>query len=811
MRGTPVTRGGFASRVTVVSFLPRRVRLDLRAALDGQTLATDVAEALRLAFGPSAHVAWNPLTGRALIVFDAAVERSWVVETVAAALCPTAPALSASLAVSAPSSSGIRRRSSLPPETLRVIGGGVVTLAITVARLVFGAGVLASMPVVALAVAGATLVGLPTFVSGLRPLLRGCMPVIDTLIATATISSLLVGEAVTGLVIVWLIALGELVESLTIDRTRRAIADLLAVGDEWAWVVVGGEEAVLRARGGGASGAASSLPEVKVRLASLAVGDVVVVNAGQRIPVDGRVISGWASVNQASITGESMAVFRNPGDEVFAGTIIETGELLVVATRVAQDTTIGRIIRLVEEAREARAPIQRLADRFSRQFVPLSFLLAGGVFALTGNVLRSVTILVIACPCAAGLATPTAVSAAIARAARRGILIKGGAALEAAASIDAMVFDKTGTITDGAPRVRHVVPLAPDMTERTLLALASSGELHSQHPLASAILGHAEDEAIDIPPHGAYEIVVGHGVRFDVDGVALVIGSRHMLEDYHVPVAPTDDAAAESLRAEGLAVLWIAEAPTIGDRAPRHQHEVRAHPDEDCDAGDDRPTAEVAPSFGRVLGVIGVSDVVREGAMEALAAVRAAGVRHIEMVTGDSAERAMVVARALGFRDEDVHAAVLPETKAERVRALTAAGYRVGFAGDGVNDAPALSLATVGIAMGYQGADVAVEAAGIALANGDLALLAELMMLSRETMRLVRQNFAAAVGINGLGLALGAVGLLSPFAAALVHNLSTVAVVINSGRLLAGADRPLARGLRPKARALSNDSITADR
>jgi cation-transporting P-type ATPase C len=242
-----------------------------------------------------------------------------------------------------------------------------------------------------------------------------------------------------------------------------------------------------------------------------------------------------------------------------------------------------------------------------------------------------------------------------------------------------------------------------------------------------------------------------------------------------------------------LAVLWIAEAPTIGDRAPRHQHEVRAHPDEACDVSDDRATAEVAPSSGRVLGVIGASDVVRVGAMEALAAVRGAGVRHIAKVTGDSAERALVVARALGFRDEDVHAGVFPETKAKRVRALTATGQRVGFAGDGANDAPALSLAADGIAMGYQGTDVAVEAVGIALANGDLALLTELMVLSREAMRLVRQNFAAAVGINGLGLTFGAVGLLSPFAAALVHNLNTVAVVINSGRSLAGADRPSRR------------------
>jgi cation transport ATPase len=463
-----------------------------------------------------------------------------------------------------------------------------------------------------------------------------------------------------------------------------------------------------------------------------------------------------------------------------------------------------------------QAPIQRLADRFARLTVPLSFLLAGGVFLATRNVLRSMTVLVIACPCAAGLATPTAVSAAIARAARRGILIKGGLFLERTGDLDAVVFDKTGTLTAGAPRVTHVVATDARYTPERVLALAASGELHSQHPLAAAVLQHTAEREIAIPEHSEYEIIVGHGVRFAVDGTRLIIGSRHMLADFGVPVAPETERQARQLRERGETVLWVAETPP-GARLPA-EHDVRQHPEEAGGASRDSQAAAPQPPAGspapaesppadaerpgggrpggahrygeRVIGLIGVADVLRAEATEALAALREAGMRRIAMITGDSQESAAIVADQLGLDAADVVAEALPEQKFDLVRRLQQEGYRVALVGDGINDAPALAAADVGVAMGHGGADVAIEAADIALAADDVRHVADVIWLSRRTMRLVRQNFAFSIGINGLGVVAGALGFLSPFTAALVHNLSTVAVVLNSGRLLTSGEGP---------------------
>jgi cation-transporting P-type ATPase C len=327
-----------------------------------------------------------------------------------------------------------------------------------------------------------------------------------------------------------------------------------------------------------------------------------------------------------------------------------------------------------------------------------------------------------------------------------------------------------------------------------VLALAASGELHSQHPLASAVLQHTEEREIEIPPHSEYEIIVGHGVRFAVDGTRLVIGSRHMLQDFAVPVPAELDAAAQRLRAGGETVLWVAEAPDGGALAANH--EVQAHPEREAlreaVAQSARPPAATAGR--RVIGMIGVADVVRPEAAEALAALRAAGVKRIEMITGDSRESALLVADHLGIPPESVVAEALPEAKFDLVRRLQAEGYRVALVGDGVNDAPALAAADVGIAMGHGGADVALEAADIALAADDVRQVAEVINLSGRTMQLVRQNFAASLGINGIGVVAGALGLLSPFAAAVVHNVSTVAVVLNSGRLLSWSPPRGSRG-----------------
>jgi cation-transporting P-type ATPase C len=802
-----------AGRRRVRSALPQRLRVEVPEVLGDGPRAAGLAAALRALPGvTSASV--NPQTGRALLHFEAPLtDLEAVLGAIGNAASSAAPLAEPVERAAAPSSGA----QALGRDWLRVITGGAAVGVLLGVRLVAGPLALASPPVAALATGAALLVGAPTFVRGLRPLLRLAPPEIDTLITTATVASLVLGEAATGLVVVWLIALGELVEELTLARTRRAITDLLAVGEEWVWVLVESEASEAGAAAGQESG-----QEVRVRLEEVQPGNLVVVHAGEKIPVDGVVLRGAASVDQAPITGEALPVFRNPGDEVYAGTLVIGGSLVVRAARVGADTAIGRIIRLVEEAHDVQAPIQRLADRFSRRVVPLSFLLAGGVLALTGNVLRSMTILVIACPCAAGLATPTAVSAAIARAARRGILVKGGLHLERAGDLDAVVFDKTGTLTAGAPRVTRVVATEARYTAERVLALAASGELHSQHPLAAAVLQHTAERELEIPPHSEYEIIVGHGVRFAVDGTRLVIGSRHLLDDYGVPVPPEVDELAQRERERGETVLWVAEAPQAA--GPPAEHAVRRHPAEGAgdrtgashDGGDGaappRDIEEAArladalvrraedeardPHAGdgqasRVIGLIGVADVVRPEAVAALGALRAAGVREIHMITGDSRETAAIVAGQLGIEPSHVIAEALPEEKFRLVRRLQAAGYRVALVGDGINDAPALAAADVGIAMGHGGADIALEAADIALAADDVRHVAEVIHLSRRTMRLVRQNFAASLGINGVGVVAGVFGLLSPFAAALLHNLSTVAVVLNSGRLLtAGGDGP---------------------
>lgn len=802
----------------VRSFLPRRLRVEVPAVSGNPRLAAGAAVALRtLADVEEAYV--SAVTGRALLVFVAPVEDlervlADIVRAVAQAVPVDQQVTGASLlSMNGGSDVGDAQGDApLQREWVRVLGGAVAVGTLAAVRLLGGPLALVSPPVALLATSAALVVGLPTFIRGLRPLLRLEAPEIDTLITTATFASLLVGEAATGLVVVWLIALGELVEELTLARTRRAISDLLAVGEEWAWVMLPNGQ------------------EVKVRREEIEPGTTVVVHAGEKIPADGMVLEGGASVNQAPITGESMPVFRNPGEDVFAGTLVVSGSLLVQATRVGADTAIGRIIRMVEEAREVQAPIQRMADRFSKRIVPLSFLLAGGVFALTGNVLRSMTILVIACPCAAGLATPTAVSAAIASAARRGILIKGGLYLERAGSVDAVVFDKTGTLTAGAPRVQHVIAADEKYSAERVLALAASGELHSQHPLAAAVLQHTQEREIEIPAHSEYEIIVGHGVRFAVDGTRLVIGSRHMLEDFGVPVPGAVEGAVKRLRERGDTVLWVAEVPTAV--AAPGEHQVRAHPADETaslagaaeSSGEERqrniaplppdPSASTSslPSTplgmlngatvpngrgGRVIGVIGVADVIRPEAREALAALRGAGVAELHMITGDSLESALIVADQLGIPPDHVIAEAMPDEKFRLVRRLQAAGRTVALVGDGINDAPALAAADLGIAMGHGGADVALEAADVALAADDIRHVAGLIQLSRRTMRLVRQNFGFSLGINGVGAAAGAVGLLSPFAAAVVHNLSTVAVVLNSGRLLGTEGRDWDGGSSP--------------
>ncbi|MET8541216.1 cation-translocating P-type ATPase [Kitasatospora sp. NPDC004799] len=630
-----------------------------------------------------------------------------------------------------PVAAPVRVSRSLPDSTTgevaRLVVGGAVLALVALRRVLLrrpplvtrrGAGLLGAVTV---------FTGLPFFRGALRALVGRRSPGTDSLVTAATVISLLLRENVVALTVLWLLNIGEFLQTLTLRRTRRAIEDLLAIGEERVWLVR--EEGV----------------EVEVALEQVAVGDVVAVYEHHRIPVDGTVLTGEALVDQATITGEALPVYAREGTEVYAGTIVTSGSLTVRATSVGRDTTVGRIITRVEEAQGDRAPIQTVATRFTRRFVPVSFALAGVTYLVTRDARRAMTMLLIACPCAAGLATPTAVSAAIGAGARHGALIKGGTHLEGIGRVTAVVFDKTGTLTIGRPLVTSVVTFSQDFTADDVLGLAASGELHTRHPLAQAIVRRSEEQHLTVPIHQACEVVLGMGMRAELDGTRLLVGSPALLRRHGVDLPEQAALWAEQLRAHGETVICL------------------AHDDD-------------------LIGMLGVSDAVRAEADTVVRQLQDLGVTRILLLTGDAPETAQVVADTLGITE--VHAHALPEAKLQIIRDLQAEGHLVAMVGDGTNDAPALALADVGITMGEHSSHIALETADIALAGNDLRQVPAVVELSRHTLRVVRQNYGLAIGVNLAGLLASAGGSLNPVLAALLHNTSSIAVVGNSARLV---------------------------
>ncbi|AUN40065.1 heavy metal translocating P-type ATPase [Tsukamurella tyrosinosolvens] len=566
------------------------------------------------------------------------------------------------------------------------------------------------------------------FLRGALRSLRGGRAGTDALVSAATIASLLLRENVVALTVLWLLNIGEFLQDLTLRRTRRAISDLLRGNTDSAWLRL-------------ADGA-----EVQVPIDALDVGDVVIVHDHVAVPVDGVVVDGLAVVDQAALTGETLPVTIEPGATVHAGAVVVSGRLVVRATAVGADTAIGRIIERVEEAERDRAPIQTVGDNFSRRFVPGSFLLSGLTLLLTRDLRRAMTMLLIACPCAVGLSTPTAISGAIGNGARRGILIKGGSHLEAAGSVTAVVFDKTGTLTTGRPVVTNVVSFRDDWTPEQVLAHAASSEIHSRHPLAEAVIRSTEERHIEIPSHAECEVIVGLGMRTQAeDGRVLLLGSPALLEQHGVAVGVDAARWVERLRAECETPLLLAVD-------------------------------------GALTGLVSLRDEVRTEAAETLAAVAAAGIGTVVMLTGDHPATAAAIAAELGITRW--RAEVMPEDKLAEVRALQDEGHVVAMVGDGVNDAPALAAADVGIAMGLAGTDVAVETADVALAGDDLRNVLDVVDLGRRAVDVIRQNYGMSIAVNSVGLLVGAGGALSPVLAAILHNASSVAVVLNSSRLI---------------------------
>ena len=483
--------------------------------------------------------------------------------------------------------------------------------------------------------------------------------------------------------------------------------------------------------------------EQTVPVEALRVGDVVRVRPGETIPADGVLVSGETSVDQSFLTGESLPVDRFPGDPVCCGAVNRFGSADIRVTRRSADSTLQRLIRLVEEADRQKAPIARIADRAASWLVPAALLIAVAAWLITGELSRGVTVLVVFCPCALVLATPTAVMAAIGQAAKRGVVIKSGEALEKLGGIDTFAFDKTGTLTRGALSVSDVVPMVPGMGEAELLRLAACAEQRSEHPLAQAICQKAKDMALDVPGAADFSMRAGQGVAAVAEGRRLCCGSERFLMSRGIAIP---DAARETLArlgSEGKALVLVA-------------------------------------ADGAMAGVVALSDALRPEASEVVGKLHAMGVRTL-LLTGDHAKAGEYLAKRAGIRE--VRTELLPEDKLAQLKRLQDEGRRVCMVGDGINDAPALKAASVGVAMGGMGSDIAVEAADVVLMQDDLTRLPYLKRLADATVRTIKGAIALSMGINLAAILLSVGGVLNPTLGALWHNAGSCFVVLLAARL----------------------------
>ncbi|MDI3281199.1 MAG: cation-translocating P-type ATPase [Bacillota bacterium] len=546
------------------------------------------------------------------------------------------------------------------------------------------------------------------------------------LVSIALLAAVAIGEYFAAGEVAFIMALGELLERRTVARAGAALAKLASLLPATARVRREGKE-------------------VEIPASQVAVGDLVLVRPGERIPVDEVVESGRSTVDQAALTGEALPVEKGPQDEVLGGTTNLLGALEVRATRVGVESTLSRVIALVARAQAEKAPVVRVADRWARLLVPASIAMAVLVGLVTGEAVRAVTILIVFCPCALVLATPTAIAAGIGRAAERGILVKGGGpACEQLGRVDAVVLDKTGTLTEGKPAVVAATGFGhPELAPAEVLRLAAAVEQYSEHPLGRALVEAALTGAL--PPVADFQAVPGRGARGLVEGVPVLVGREELLAEEGVPI-PAE--AAE----------WLA-----AERAKGH-------------------TALLVARGSRVLGGIALRDALRPEAREAIQSLRQAGVRSLKILTGDHLSSARSVARELGIAD--LEAEQLPAEKWEAVARLQAQGRVVAMVGDGINDAPALAAADVGIALAARGTDIAVEAAAVVLLSNDLRKVAEAIQLGREVRRVISQNLWAAALINAAAVALASTGLMGPTLGALWHNAGSLLVVANAARLL---------------------------
>ncbi|MCE1252005.1 MAG: cation-translocating P-type ATPase [Anaerolineae bacterium] len=546
----------------------------------------------------------------------------------------------------------------------------------------------------------------------------------DIPVSLATLAAILIGQYAAAAVVAVLLLVGGLLEEFVAARAGHALEDLAGLLPDRVTVRRPGGDAI-------------------VSLQSLQVGEIILVRPGERVAVDGEILSGSATINQAVITGESIAVEKQVGDRVYAGSLNENGALEVRTVQVGEFTTLGQIRRLVAQAQANKAPIERTLDRYARFYTPAAILLGLVLWVWSGDVLRAITVLIVFCPCVMALATPTALVASIGNAAMRGSLVKRGATIEALAKVNTVIFDKTGTLTLGNPQLVDLITLN-DLSENELLLIAAAAEKVSEHPLGRSVLNAALNKSMQVPDPEDFEVLTGSGVRAVVGTKNVMLGKLDWLSGAGLPLADEICDRVDAFSAAGRMVIIM-----LLDRSP--------------------------------AALLVFEDGLRPESKPVLMRLQKMGLSTV-LLSGDHSQTVQRVAAELGI--DEFYAGVLPQQKLEVVRRLQSEGRSVVFVGDGINDGPALASADVGISMGLGGSDLAIETAEISLLSDDLTRLPHLIYLARLAMRAIRQNLAFSLGVLALAVFLTVLGFLSPVSGALLHELSSIPVIANSARLI---------------------------
>jgi heavy metal translocating P-type ATPase len=562
------------------------------------------------------------------------------------------------------------------------------------------------------------------FISGFKDIIRRKITV-SVFVTVALIATMAVGEFRAAAIVVFIMSVASAMESYTLDKTRKSIRGLLDLAPPMATVRRGQEE--------------STIPVSQVR-----VGDLVIVRPGGRIPVDGAVVAGTSAVNQAPITGESIPVEKAKGSTVFSGTLNETGRLEIETTKIGRDTTLARIVHLTEEAQATKAPVQTIADRFTTWFFPTICVLAVLGFIISRDVKVAVSVLLVACPCAFAIATPTAVTAGISNLARKAILVKGGIFLELASKLDTLLVDKTGTFTIGEPKVVGVFSFDGHSKDEVLL-LAAVGEKYSGHPLSRAVIAFAKQSNIVVPDPDEFKVEAGKGIVAHWQGKELLIGNEELMRVRGVIEREETNLRVAEEVARGRTVILVS-----------HGKEV--------------------------AGMIAIADEIRPGTSKTIGLLKKSGVKKVVMLTGDNQAVAAAVAKDIGV--DEFQAELLPEGKLDVVKRLQKEGHKVAMIGDGINDAPALAQADIGIAMGAAGTDVAIETAGVTLMSDDLGGVIDFVEMSHKVLFRIKLNIFFSIVYNAIGLTLSILGLLTPILAVTFQEAGCLTVVLSSTLLL---------------------------